>query len=399
MPTLNVKLTTNGQPLDDPLLHARIRVGEDRYQQDTPEKAGHSLLIEPGGTVAMEYLPVGGYQVWPFADGFEPIGVVFPLPVALVEGDNPQIEIPMQPVGVENGQLGTSADPKNLLYGFTSQGKPWQLRGYTAHLLPVRVMQGRDIRPFLREAIGYGANTIITIGSHLSQWKKDNGFHFDPRTQQAKDALRTMFDIGAEMKIRFAHGVAADFQYGLSDTEKRRIWDEQCELMDGRWNLLARCGNESEVNGWHPDLFPQKNLHGVLQSAGSVGLGKPPHQGYRDWSEWEGRRLPDSPWHKCLDDAGAGMFEQLVGYADQHAIPVPTVMIEGQYFADTNPDHVGDKRETDPQKALMYGLQIGASGAGGGVGTSRGLEGDPNGPVAAECARQQFRAMKAAFLR
>lgn len=353
----------------------------------------------PEGSIGFQTVPDGAFQVYFSKDGYQP--QQYPLDGTGTAPQNGAIEIRLEagsPPG-ESGFLGTYSESANLEYGFTSQGNPWQLRGYTAHLLPSRVLQGRDITPFIREAQTYGANTLITLGCHLSDWKVQHGFKFDPRTQEAKDAIVKMFDTCAAMGMRVAHGVAADFQYGLSDADKRRIWDEQCEIADGRWNLLWRCGNESEVNGWHPDLFPQKNLHGVLQSAGSVGLGKPPHQSYRDWSEWEGRRLPDSPWHKCLDDAGAGMFEQLVGYADQHAIPVPTVMIEGQYFADTNPDHVGDKRETDPMKALMYGLQIGASCAGGGVGTSRGLEGDTNGPVAAECARQQFRGMQSAFQR
>jgi hypothetical protein len=208
-----------------------------------------------------------------------------------------------------------------------------------------------------------------------------------------------MFDIGAEEGMRYAHAVAADFQYGLSDDEKRRIWREECEIISGRWNLFARCGNETGVNGWDPSLFDRPNLHGVLQSAGSTGIGTPPAQQYRDFSEWESRRTPDSGWHKCLDDAGAGIYEQHVGYGDQRAIPVPIVMIEGQFFADTDPDHVGDRRSTDPQRALQYGLQIGASCAGGAVGTSLGLEGKLDGDVAAECARQQLRGMRAAFLR
>lgn len=402
MPTLNVKLQSNNQNLP-PDARPRIRVGEARYQQNAIDQAGHQLLID-GDSVAMEYLP-NKLRVWPLADGYayqrlgdDGVTMLDFIDITLSDGDNAQLELVLDAVGVEAGPLETYSDPKNLLYGFKSQGQPWQLRGYTAHLLPVRVLQGRDIRPFIREAISYGANTLITIGAHLSQWKKDNGFCFDPRTQAAKDAIRAMFDIGAEMKVRFAHGVAADFQE-LSDSEKRRIWDEQCEIADGRWNLLWRCGNEANVNGWHPDLFPQKNLHGVLQSCGSNGENGIPFQSYRDWSEWEPRR---SPWHKSLDDSGAGIFEQNNGYnGGQEVGPFhcPIVAIEGIYFADTNPDHVGDARETDPKKALMVGLQMGASCAGGGVGTSRGLEGDPNGPVAAECARQQFRGMKAAFQR
>lgn len=397
MPTLNVKLTVEGQPLDDPAVYPHIRVGENRFDQDTPDKAGHSLMIEPGGAVAMEYLPAGSYKVWPFAEGYTPVVEEDnPRNTVLVDGENPQIEIAMRACGTEEGFLHAYDHGANLVYGFAqANGAPWQMRGYSAHLLPVCVLKGEDIRPFIRRAQSYGANTLVTIGTHLSPWKDANGWHFDPRNHPEQDALARMFDVGAEEGIRFAHAVAADMQ-GLSDDDKRRIWHEQCALMDGRWNLFARCGNESNVNGWDPALFDRPNLHGVLQSAGSSGEGNPPHQQYRDFSEWEARR---SPWHKALDDAGAGMFEQLLGYADQHAIPVPTVMIEGLFFADTDPDHVGDRRSTDPERALMLGLQIGASCAGGAVGTSLGLEGKMDGPVAAECARQQLRGMRAGFLR
>lgn len=406
MPTLNTKLATDGQNLPRDA-RPRVRVGEHRYQQFEIDQAGHQLLID-GDTAAMEYLPVGRYRVWPLAEGYQyrslgddGVTILDFRDIDLVDGENPQAAFALEIVGTEAGFLGTYSESANLEYGFTSQGQPWQLRGYTAHLLPARVLQGRDIRPFIREAQSYGANTLITLGCHLSDWKVQHGFKFDPRTQEAKDAIVKMFDTGAEMGVRFAHGVAADFQYGLSDTEKRRIWDEQCEIADGRWNLLWRCGNEAQVNGWDLSLFPQKNLHGVLQSCGSNGENGIPFQSYRDWSEWEPRR---SPWHKSLDDSGAGIFEQNNGYQPENAPQVgpfrcPIVAIEGIYFADTNPDHVGDARETDPQKALMVGLQMGASCAGGGVGTSRGLEGDLNGPVAAECARQQFRGMRAAFQR
>lgn len=384
------------------------------FQLNPPLTEAQSYLSHPGGTleiddagnvsgdwderkpnkdgyIAYQKVDRGPFEVLVRAEGYED---------AWVRGESAPhddtIEVLMVP-RKESGFLGTYQNPGNLLYCFTNNQNFWQMLGYTAHLLPVCVMRGEDIRPFIRRVRSY-ANTLVTVGTHLSPWKIANGWRFDPRTNEAKDALNRMFDIGAEEGIRFAHGVAADMQ-DLSDNDKRRIWNEQCDIMSGRWNLIARCGNESEVNGWHPDMFERRDLHGVLQSAGSVGLGQRPHQHYRDFSEWEGRRTPDSGWHKCLDDAGAGIFEQHVGYADQHSIPVPIVMIEGQFFADTDPDHVGDRRCTDPQKALQYGLQIGASCAGGAVGTSMGMEGKFDGPVAEACARQQLYGMKTAFHR
>lgn len=393
--TLNVKLTVGDAPLAYGLpAKGRIRVA---FGTGSSDEAAFQHFTDEAGTVSIELLPAGFYRIHPLAEGYQ----ADPVDVEMPHDEQIVIAMTKLPAPGESGFLGTAHYQHDLLHYFVDdKNQPWQMRGYTAHLLPARVLQGRDIRPFIREAQSYDANTLITIGTHLSPWKTDHGFRFDPRTQQAKDALVTMFDVGAEMGMRFAHGVAADMQYGLTDAEKRRIWDEQCELADGRWNLLWRCGNETRVNGWDPSLFPQKNLHGVLQSAGSTGENTIPIQQYRDFSEWQSRR---SPWHKVLDDSGAGIFEQNNGYngggQQVGPFPCPIVMIEGIYFADTDPDHVGDARETDPQKALMVGLQIGASCAGGGVGCSRGLEGDPNGPVAAECARQQFRGMQAAFLR
>ena len=296
----------------------------------------------------------------------------------------------------ESGFIHTYANAGNLVYGFaTEQNHAWQMLGYSAHLLPVCVLKGEDIRPFIRQAQSYGANTLVTIGNHMSQWKRDNGWWFDARTNEAKDAIAKMFDIGAEMGIRFAHAICADMQ-SLSDSEKLDLWSDQADIIDGRWNVFLRDGNEANVNGWHPSMFPKRNLHGVLQSCGSNGENGLPFYPHKDFSEWEARR---SPWHKALDDAGAGMFEQNQGYGDNPPWQCPIVMLEGLFFADTDPDHVGDHRSTDPERALMMGLQIGASCAGGAVGTSLGLEGKIDGPIAAECARQQLRGMQAAFLR
>jgi hypothetical protein len=401
-------LDPDGQGI--PLVCIRISDG-DRPQ----EAATYDVICKTDGTTGWPipgwnngrrtlYVNVGDYAIpgWGVGKAIDPVD-------RDADGD---IVVTLQRVGVESGFIKKylSApdhdDPsrsKNLVYGFIAEdGKPWQYVGYSAYLLVSCVKKGQDIVPFIRRVQSYDANVLVTLGAALSPWCVSNGFGFDPREQATKDAIAKIFDVCAAEKMRVCHMVASDFQHGgLSDGDKTRIWNEQCDIMDGRWNVFAACGKEQDVNGWDVSLFPQRDLHGVLQSAGSAGEGKPPLHPSRDFSMWETRKPEEGgdPWHKCLDDAGAGMFEQQAGYAGFPATRCPVVMIEGIHLADTDPDHVGDRRTTDKERALMFGLQIGASCAGGAVLTSLGQEGKLDGAVAAECARQQIRGMRTAFLR
>lgn len=384
----------------------KARLWTEGDKPDASENAWDERFSGPEGSIGFQgvadhkrsrvYFTKPGYK-----------DLVYPPDAAALPTDG-AIELRMEqgessqpPSAGESGFIHTYENAGNLLYGFADDRGIWQLRGYSAYLLPSCVLKGEDIRPFLRRVKSYGANTIATLGAALSPWCVESGFRLDPREQAAKDAIAKTFDTCAEEQVRVCHMVASDFQYGgLSDSDKTRIWDEQCEIMAGRWNLFAACGKEANVNGWHPSLFPRHDLRGVLQAAGSAGEGVEPLQPARDFSMWETRNhLEGAGWHKVLDDAGAGMFEQNAGYGSFPATRCPIVMIEGLHLADTNPDHVGDKRETDAGKALQFGLQVGASCAGGFVLTSLGQEGKLDGPVAEAGARAQLRGMQAAFLR
>ena len=285
--------------------------------------------------------------------------------------------------------------PDRCPYFIDEDGKPWLLAGYSMHLALPFMKNGGDISPIIEEAKRYGYNTGITIGSHLSQWKLDNGFYFDPLASDANGWLERLLDAGAEQAFRFAHAVLAD-QQGRTLDQQRRSIAAQGSVMRGRWNVFARKGNESNVNGWDPFALDFGDLGGVLQSQGSSGEGNVPHTPYLHFSEWESRR---QPFHKSMDDSGAGILEQNEGYGSYPPWKCPIVMIEGKYFHDNPTDKWGDHRDTDPALALQQGLEIGANCAGGGFGASDGLECLPLGPTAAECARQQARGMRASFLR
>lgn len=284
--------------------------------------------------------------------------------------------------------------PDRCPYFVTEDGQPWQLRGYSTHLF-LPEMAKRDLAPIIAEAKGYGYNTLITIGTHLSQWKRDNGFVMDPLAPDYQTQLARMFDMAAEQGMRVHHAVLADAQ-GLTLDQQRRVLALSASVMRGRWNVIASKGNESNVNGWDPFALDFGDLDGVLASQGSAGEGNVPHFPYLQFSLWESRR---NPFHKSMDDSGAGILEQNAGYGTAGPWRCPIVMIEGKYFHDTPQDKWGDARDTDPSLALAQGLQIGASCAGGGFGASDGLECLPLGPIAAECARQQARGMRASFLR
>jgi hypothetical protein len=132
----------------------------------------------------------------------------------------------------------------------------------------------------------------------------------------------------------------------------------------------------------------------VLCSQGSRGETRNPVTPYLDFVEFEvKRKLPkmflDLPLRQMMDGDFAGP-----------ATNRPTINIEPMYFADTNPDHVGDDRSTDPRVALEMGVMMAAC-PGGGFGCSLGLECKvlPAGSISDQCAREFIRGLKAGFVR
>lgn len=277
----------------------------------------------------------------------------------------------------------------------TEDGQPWLFAGYSAHTLIGEIAAGRDIGPLLDKAIGYGANTIITIGCHLSPWKKDHGFYYDPRQAAYQGHLAALFDQCASKGLRVAYAVLADGQ-GLSTSEQQGIWRRAQDVARGRWNVLLRIGNEGPENNWRPDDFSRADLGGVLQSKGSAGGDTVPYLPAWDFAEYESRRdLPKALLDaNCLELAFGGWDANPRGIRN-----VPIVNIEPVFFHDTEIDQYGDRRWTDPVLAYRLGLQIGSGCAGGGFGASDGLVCRPLQPRAAECARRFFAGLRAGFMR
>ena len=119
-------------------------------------------------------------------------------------------------------------------------------------------------------------------------------------------------------------------------------------------------------------------------------------QKHGDWAEWE---PPREPRAKTFSDAGGAGWYMYDGYPEFTGVPKPIVCIEPPFFHESEHDQWGDKRWYKPADALTLGLNIGGNFAGGAFGSSEGLETRPNGPVAAECARQFFRGLHAGFVR
>jgi hypothetical protein len=303
--------------------------------------------------------------------------------------------VPDPTVG-EHGQIRTQGD-----WFIDEDGKLWPFAGYLTHLLMCRIAKGEDVGPIFDEAKGYGANTLIPICMHLSPWKKDNGFLLDPRDPGWQQLLATTCDLAAAKKMRLAPMCLADAQYGLSDSEKRRAWDIFRETIKGRWNVIGILGNESGANGFSSGDFQKPtDTGGVLYANGSEGQNTPPINAYWDLSLWEPRTGPP---YKSFDDAGAGMLELAAGYQGvdgKHGpFPCPLVCIENPIFNFVSPDKWGDHRWTEPADALMFGLENGPNAAGGAIGTSQSLEGQPNGEKDAESCRRYFQGLRASFLR
>lgn len=280
----------------------------------------------------------------------------------------------------------------------TEDGKPWQFRGYSSHYLLNCTIGGYpcdNLDDVLDQIVDYGYNTVITIGLHASPWKVANGWALTPINHPEYFVkLVEMFDRCAAKGLRVAHAVWADAQYMPSSFNKQAFWNQSCDVMKGRWNVLARKGNESLHNGWNENDYNYPDMGGVLYSQGSKGAEENPHVPYLHFCEFEvKRKLPkmflDLPLRQMMDGDFAGP-----------ATNRPTINIEPMYFADTNPDHVGDKRSTDPRVALESGIMMAAC-AGGGFGCSLGLECRvlSEDSISDKCAKEFIRGLKAGFVR
>jgi hypothetical protein len=262
-------------------------------------------------------------------------------------------------VGQESGYL--HIEGRNFV---TDQGQPWQFRGYSSHYLPNCAAgdpKCSSIDDVMAQIVEYGYNTIVTVGMHASPWKYANGWAFNPINRPDYfHWLGQMFDKAEDHRVRIAHAPLADMQHYGGD--KQWFWRESCAVMRGRPLVLPRKGNEDFSNGWHPDDYHFPDMGGLLLSQGSRGEGtKPkfnPFYPYLDWVEYEViRKAPkmflDLPLRQLMDGDFAGP-----------PTDCPTVNIEPMFFADTNPDHVGDERSTDPRVALEMGVMMAARAAG-----------------------------------
>ena len=288
--------------------------------------------------------------------------------------------------GKEHGQL--HVEGRDF---YTSDGRPWHFRGYTMHYLINQMWNGADLDRVLDEPIELGANVLISIGLHCSPWKTANGWRCTPLEHPDYfEQLGRLFDRCAERRIRIAHAPLADVQFYPGDIQL--FWLRSCAVMRGRWNVIARKGNESAHNGWNEHDFRYPNMQGVLTSQGSKGGEANPVEPYLDFCEFELRRdIPkmfvDAPLRQLMDGDFPGL-----------ATRRPTVSIEPIFFHHMNQDHVGDQRCTDPRVALELGVLTGLC-AGGGFGASDGLDCQRLQPVARQCAEEYFRGMTAGFQR
>jgi hypothetical protein len=286
-------------------------------------------------------------------------------------------------------------------------GKPWLLAADTRHTLLCNVARGEDITGILDESVDLGANTVIVIGCHLSDWKKEHGFYLDPRQAEHPARMAALYDAAAAKGVRVYYRALADAQ-GLSGGEQRAIWQQAVDVARGRWNVFLTIGNEGGwgdqgggANGWRSSDFSRPgDMGGVLVGRGSFGENRAPDPDHWDLAEWEPRR---EPIHKALDDCGSGVFELQHGYTEYpNGVKHAAVFVsEPMVFNDSDTDWAGDSgRWTEPFLARFAGVNIAAGGAcGGAFISSDGMVCRPLGPIAAECGREFFRGLRSAFVR
>lgn len=359
----------------------------------------------PGQSFDLAGLPNGnGAQITYTHPGYLPTvqrGVLYVSGTTLFDVDDVHLVPGGSVSGPESGPLRV-----NGLNFIDATGAPWFMKAYHVHVMPSKIYNGQDVGPIMDDAKAYGANTLAPICTHLSQWKSDHGYFLNPLADLGRwqGTLGVLFDMAAARGLRVAPMCLADCQ-NVSEGDRQRIWHAYCEVVKGRWNLIAVKWNEDLANGGNADHDTDlPDLGGVLASKGDRGVGIPPHQAFWNFVLWEARRPPDVAWHKTIDDAGAGIRELNHGYdgANGHVGPFncPTVHFEPPVFNDTETDAAGDHhRLTDPKLALDLGLNAGANFAGIGFLGSEAMECRPLGPITAESCRQMFRGAQAAFLR
>jgi hypothetical protein len=369
------------------IFHANIRIALGHQSSD---EAIFDILTDPSGNQGW---PI---PFWPSRDYTLHVNKRDVLPgygeaeVYVEAGDHdvPVILPHAPPTGGQSGFLRING--REIV---TEDGQPWCLAGYAIYTLISSVKKGQDIGPLFDEAIGYGANTIVALSMDLGDWAKQNGFAVDPRDPRWPGWLATVFDVAASKQMRVALGV---FQQAgsLGTSEQQAVWTSACNVMRGRWNAIARLGNESNVNGWDPSRFARPALSGVLCTTGSRGIGNAP--GGPQWNiiEWEPRR---DPVYKAMDDAGSGALEIQDGQPGCPTFNGPIFIIEPPFFNNVSPDGWGDTRWTDPKLALRLGGEIGVNTSGGVYGDSACLIGQPSSTP--ECARAFFRGLWAGFVR
>lgn len=302
------------------------------------------------------------------------------------------------PSGWESGALSISGR-----HFYDPSGARWLYAGYTIHQLPTLVAQGVDVQPLLTQAIQYGANAVVMICTHLSDWKASHGFHLDPRDPAWPDILRQTFRLVVDRGLRPSPACLADCQHdpqhgfsgpGLTVAEQQRAWALFSEVVSEFPEALPRVGNEWTQNGWYPGDFPSPA--GPICSRGSVQGDKPPYYPIVPfgWCEFEIRR--DKP--KAFADTP--LVELQAGYTEfPSGTNCPTVHTEPALFAQSSPDENGDDRWTDPDDALTLGALMGRTTSGGAFGSTSSLDGRLNQPNEDACASAFFRGLWGSFER
>lgn len=350
-------------------------------------------------------------------------GVTRPLIQFLLRQSN-IAPIPNSPIMGEHGPLHIeSYDERKakvargeMIDFYDENNQPWLFAGDTIHTLACSIKKGDDITPVLNESQSYGANVIVMICTHLSDWKIEHGYKLDPREAGWQKVLEDSFNLIESRKMRCAPACFADAQdkYGLTNSDRQRAWVMFKEVCKDKPFILPRLVNEGPHNGIWPGDFDMEGFGNCLVSRGSMGGNTPPwpsreghkehatEADYKHWAEWEGRR---GPWHKAFDDAGAGILELQAGYTNSQTgdvvgpFPVPLVGIEHAAFAATSPDVNNDERWTSKKNAATLGVVVSATCAGGAMLTTSHMEARLNSELEAECSRAYFKALKAGFQR
>jgi hypothetical protein len=279
----------------------------------------------------------------------------------------------------------------------TEDGQPWQWRGASAFVLPMRWCQGEDVTPVLAELRALSVNTLRCFLQHKFMLWPDIIEWVTPI-----DRVRPFVDYLASQGFRVELTILADCEddtgdgyHGFAqshDWQVSRVRDVLAAMATAP-NVFIEIGNEPPDNGCDVERIAQDlGLFDAANRPVPMALGLYPKTGHEpNFSRLD--FIGDHPPREVLtwiDDMGK------IGvnvYIQTGAAWVGDEVVK--FSAADNPDGEADEHDPveSPRRAEEAYASMALAGAGATFHSVSGIHAQPLSALEHECARRAFAAM------